>query len=215
MEEQQTNQPSQEQETATPKAKKNISGVNAADHQEFVNLAKALGIHHPQLFKHILSNYKNLLLVFDDLENSLIQHAKALAPHTFEKKIKKMVLRYAQAIIEAKNQPEQVVNLKLKNSAKSADARADALIEEILTRNDNAANWYDKMLLTKSSIMDYAIAKNKEEPEYYTIGKLVLNRCLERHSEQIEQHHKQHDLGANHNVLAHYERLKNQKIGNE
>lgn len=213
--EQQTNQPSQEQAAVTPKAKKNISGVNAADHQQFVTLAKALGIHHPQLFKHILSNYQNLPLVFDEVENSLMQQAKAFAPHTFEKRIKKMALRYAQAIIEAKNQPEVAVNLKLKNSAKSADARADALVAEIFTHNDNAINWYDKMLLTKSSIMDYATAKNKEDPEYYTIGKLVLNRCLERHSEQIEQHHKQHNLAPNHNVLAHYERLKTHKTGNE
>jgi hypothetical protein len=36
----------------------------------------------------------------------------------------------------------------------------------------------------------------------------VLDRALERYEERIKQHHEEHKLPDNHNIVAHYERLK-------
>jgi hypothetical protein len=117
-------------------------------------------------------------------------------------------------LISLKDKPEAPVNTKVKNSAKAADARADALIEQIFTNNNDAKHWYDKVLITKTSILDYAAKQKAADPDTIISGKLVLDRCLERHKEQIKQHHAEHGLTPNHNAIAHYERLKATKGDN-
>ena len=87
------------------------------------------------------------------------------------------------------------------------------MIEQIFNNNNNANHWYDKTLITKTSILDYASKQKATDPEAIVSGKLVLDRCIERHKEQIKRHHEEHKLTPNHNAIAHYERLKAIKGG--
>ena len=163
---------------------------------------------HKQLFTAMLNTYQSLRPEFDNAESAVMQEARALAPKNFDKSIKRAALRYAKSIIEQKDKLPRPVDISLKNSAKSADARVDALLEEIFKNNNEAVHWYDKILLTKSSILDYSKKQKSFDPTNIAMGKVVLDRALERYKEQIEQHHEEHKLADNHNIVAHYERLK-------
>ena len=163
---------------------------------------------HKQLFMAMLNTYQNLRLKFDETERVIMQEARELAPKNFDKSIKRVALRYAKNIIEQKNKPPRPIDTSLKNSSKSADVRADILITKIFEHNELADNWYDKILLTKSSILDYSKKQKDFGYENIAMGKVVLDRCLERNQELIERHHEKQGLKSNHNIVAHYERLK-------
>jgi hypothetical protein len=199
------------------KAKKreilSISNVPPVLHQAFSDLAISKKVTHNKLFAQVFYHYLNFPFELNNEESLIIQEANAIAPNSLGKKIKKMVLRYSEHLISLKDKPEAIVNTKIKNSAKAADARADALIEQIFNNNNNANHWYDKTLITKTSILDYASKQKATDPEAIVSGKLVLDRCIERHKEQIKRHHEEHKLTPNHNAIAHYERLKAIKGG--
>jgi len=190
-----------------------ISNVPPVLHQAFSDLAMSKKFTHNKLFAEIFYHYLNFPFELNEEESVIMQEANAIAPNSLGKKIKKMVLRYSEHLISLKDKPEAIVNTKIKNSAKAADARADALIEQIFKNNEDAKHWYDKTLITKTSILDYAAKQKATDPDAIISGKLVLERCLERHKEQIRQHHEEHKLTPNHNAIAHYERLKATKRG--
>jgi hypothetical protein len=186
-----------------------ISRIAQHIRRAFIKLAIDNKMTQGQLLTLIFNNYQNLSVEFSKQESSIIEQAKEIAPGTLKKKIRKGVLRYANDIINLKDLPAaSVVDISMKNSAKAADVRADALIAKIFEHNNHAANWYDKILLTKSSVLDYVEKQKTLEPEVICIGKLVLDRCLERNKELIKHHHEQHKLKNNHNTIAYYERLK-------
>lgn len=190
-----------------------ISNVPPVLHQAFSDLAISKKLPHNKLFAQVFYHYLNFPFELSCEESLVMQEAHKIAPNTLGKKIKKMVLRYAQVLISLKDKPKAIVNTKIKNSAKAADARADALIEQIFKNNEDAKHWYEKTLITKTSILDYAAKQKATDPEAIVSGKLVLDRCLERHKEQIKQHHEEHKLTPNHNAIAHYARLKAIKGG--
>lgn len=183
-------------------------------YQDFVKTAKSQRLQYHQLFQQAFTFYQNFFISLDDSELATMLEARMQAPQTLAKRIKKIALHYAQEIIAAKDKPPKAISIQTKNSAASAQARADALIQEIFTHNDNAARWYDKILLTKSSILEYAKKKKRQDTTSISIGYLVLDRCLERYQEQINDHHKQHELDPKHNSRAYYERLKTNKENN-
>jgi len=186
-----------------------ISRVTQDIKEGFAQLAIASNKTQSQLFTLIFNNYKNLNVEFNEEEIALIQQAKDTAPNTFKKKLKRGILRYANDAINMKDLPEaSSVDINKKNSARAADVRADTLITKIFEHNELAENWYDKILLTKSSILDYVEKQKILEPDTICIGKVVLDRCLERNKELIERHHEKQGLKSNHNVKAYYERLK-------
>lgn len=186
-----------------------IGRVNQSERKVFEQLVNNSSKEtHKRLFMAMLNTYQSLRPEFDDAESAIMQEARALAPKNFDKSIKRATLRYAKSIIEQKNKLPRPVDTKLKNSAKSADARADALIEEIFKNNNEAIHWYDKILLTKSSILDYSKKQKSLNPTSIAMGKVVLDRALERYEERIRQHTQEHKLADNHNIVAHYERLK-------
>jgi len=199
------------------KAKKreilSISNVPPVLHQAFSDLAISKKLPHNKLFAEIFYHYLNFPFELSCEESLVMQEAHKIAPNTLGKKIKKMVLRYSEHLISLKDKPEAPVNTKVKNSAKAADARADALLAQIFKNNEDAKHWYEKTLITKTSILDYAVKQKETDPDAIISGKLVLERCLERHKEQIRQHHEEHKLTPNHNAIAHYERLKATKGG--
>ena len=183
-------------------------------YQDFVKTAKSQRLQYHYLFQQAFTFYQNFFVSLDASELATMLEARTQAPQTLAKRIKKIALHYAQEIIAAKDKPPKAINIKAKNSAVSAKARADALIQEILAHNEQAVHWYDKILLTKSSILEYAKKKKQQDNEAISIGHLVLDRCLERHQEQINAHHKQHELNPKHNSRAYYERLKTNKENN-
>ena len=186
-----------------------IGRVKQSEREVFEQLVNSASFDtHKQLFTAMLNTYQNLRLEFDDAEREIMQEARELAPKNFDKSIKRASLRYAKNIIEQKNKPPLPIDTSLKNSAKSADVRADTLITKMFEHNELADNWYDKILLTKSSILDYSKKQKDLDPENIAMGKIVLDRCLERNQELIERHHEKQGLKSNHNIAAHYERLK-------
>lgn len=190
-----------------------INNIDQSLHKTFVDLAKSRHIYQSQLFTEAFNHYLNFRFELDETESAVMQEAHAIAPNSLGKKIRKMVLRYAEYLINLKDKPKAPVDTKVKNSAKAADARADTLIEQIFTNNNDAKHWYDKVLITKTSILDYAAKQKVSDPHAIVSGKLVLDRCLERHKERVKQHHIEHGLTPNHNAMAHYERLKATKGG--
>jgi hypothetical protein len=190
-----------------------ISNVTPSLHQAFSDLARSKKFTHNKLFAKVFNHYLNFPFELSEEESANIQEAHKIAPKSLGKKIQKMVTRYAQVLISLKDKLEAPINTKIKNSGKSADARADALLAQIFKNNEDAKHWYEKTLITKTSILDYAVKQKATDPEAIVSGKLVLDRCLERHKEQIKQHHEEHKLTPNHNAIAHYARLKMTKEG--
>jgi hypothetical protein len=188
-----------------------ISNVNSVLHQAFSDLAISKKLTHNKLFAQIFYHYLNFPFELNNDESLVIQEAQAIAPNSLDKKIKKVALRYAQELISLKDKPQAPINTKIKNSAKAADVRADALIEQLFKSNEDAKHWYEKILITKTSILDYAAKQKATDPEAIISGKLVLDRCLERHKKRIQHHHEEHKLAPNHNAIAHYARLKGTK----
>ena len=176
--------------------------------QAFVGIKKRRNIHYNQLFQEVFRFYQNFYFDLNDEELALMQQASKLAPHTLTSRTKKLTLRYAQNIITTGNKPAKPINLQAKNSAAAAKARANSLLQEIMTHNDNACHWYDKILITKSAILEYAKKKKQQDSASLSLGHLVLSSCLERHQEEIEAHHKQHGLDPKHNSRAYYERSR-------
>ena len=117
------------------KAKKreilSISNVPPVLHQAFSDLAMSKKLPHNKLFAQVFYHYLNFPFELSCEESLVMKEANAIAPNSLGKKIKKMVLRYSEHLISLKDKPEAIVNTKIKNSAKAADARADALIEQI------------------------------------------------------------------------------------
>lgn len=202
-------------ETKTPKAKDSsvltIHNVNHIVRNTFRKLSISHNLTQPLFLATMIKAYQNLHLEFDDSERAIMQEARELTPKTFDKRIRKLVLRYAKTIINQKDQPPRPVDIKLKNSSAAANARADALIEKIFKHNNEAANRYDKIFLSKSSIFDYSEKQKAQDPTNITIGQVVLDRALERNKERIDKHHREHKLADNHNITAYYERLKAEK----
>ena len=177
--------------------------------QDFEKLAEDNKATKKQLFVSMLNNYKNLSLEFNETEVALIKQAKEVALQAFKKAAKKAILQCAKKVRDMEDQlKDTTIDPSLKNSARSADVRADTLITKIFEHNELADNWYDKTLLTKSSVLDFIEKQKQLDPETIAIGKVVLDRCLERNKELIQLHHEEHELKSNHNVKAHYERLK-------
>ena len=186
-----------------------IGRVKQSEREVFERLVSDSNLDtHKQLFTAMINTYQSLRPEFDNAESAIMQEARKLAPKNFDKSIKRAALRCAKNIIEQSNKPPRPIDTSLKNSSKSADVRADILITEIFEHNELADNWYDKILLTKSSILDYAKKQKSTDSTNIAIGKVVLDRCLERNQELIERHHEKQGLESNHNIAAHYERLK-------
>jgi hypothetical protein len=178
-----------------------ISNVNSVLHQAFSDLAISKKLTHNKLFAQIFYHYLNFPFELNNDESLVIQEAQAIAPNSLDKKIKKVALRYAQELISLKDKPQAPINTKIKNSAKAADVRADALIEQLFKSNEDAKHWYEKILITKTSILDYAAKQKATDPEAIISG----------HKKRIQHHHEEHKLAPNHNAIAHYARLKGTK----
>lgn len=189
-----------------------ISGVGQLARTTFIDLAKNNDMTQGQLFTLMFDNYLNLYVEFSEADNTIIRQAQKIAPDTLKRKIKKSVVRYADEIINPKDVPnEAAARVGLKSSPRAADVRADMLLKQIFKDNDNAINWYDKILLTKSSLLNYIEKQKTLEPEIISIGKTVLDRCLERNKELIKEHHEKHKLTPDHNTKAYYEYQKTTK----
>ena len=180
-------------------------------HKVFSDLAKSRNLTQAELFTLMLNDYLSLGFDFNATEAAIMQEAKTLFPGTYEKRLKKTVLGYAESLINFENNPSNPVDVNNKNSRRAARARAENLIEQMINQNNTASNWYDKIFLTKSSVLDYASKQKQSNPNAIVPGKAVLNCCLERNRERIEQHHAEHKLTPEHNATAYYERRKSTK----
>ena len=185
-----------------------ISGIDKLIKSEFTDLALSKNITQAQFLAVLLSNYKNFYISLNEEEQEIMDKACKIAPNTLKKKIKKGALRHATNLINTQRTKKDIVDTNAKNSPRAADARADALLEQIFKHNDAATNWYDKIFITKTALLDHCQEQKELNPQSISIGKAVLDRCLERCKGLIENHHKKHKLESKHNTRAYYERLK-------
>jgi len=192
-----------------------ISGIEEVVKSEFIHLAIINNITQAQFLATLLNNYKNFYAPLNKEEQEIMQQALKLAPKSLEKKIKRGALRYATDIINLQKVDKSTIDISIRNSPKSADLRADHLIEEIFKHNDTTTNWYDKIFINKNSILDYSEKQKELKPNTISIGKAVLDRCLERLFLVIKDHHKKHSLDIHHNTKAYYERLKLKNLKNQ
>lgn len=185
-----------------------ISGINPVVKNEFIELTLSNKTTQAQLLATLLNNYRNFYIDLSKEEQKLMQEALILAPTSLKKKIKRGALRYAIDIVNFQKTDKRDIDINIKNSSKAADVRADALLNQIFKHNDTSTNWYDKIFIKKTSVLDYAIEQKELKPESFCVGKVVLDRCLERNKILINNHHKKHELENDHNTKAYYERLK-------
>ena len=185
-----------------------ISSIDEVIRSEFIHLAISNNVTQAQFLAILLNNYKNFYAPLNKKEQEIMQQALKIAPKSLEKKIKRGALRYATDIVNLQKVDKDTIDITIRNSPKSADLRADHLIEEIFKHNDTATEWQDKIFITKNSILDYSKKQKELEPQMISIGKAVLDRCLERLQLIIKDHHKKHGLDIHHNKKAYYERLK-------
>jgi hypothetical protein len=196
----------------TPKRKRgaslSISGIDPAVKKEFAQLSIIANMTQAEFTRILLSNYKHLNVEFDQVEQERLDTALEKSPVLLKRKIKKSILRHIDAIINSPSEETDKADISIKTSPRSADSRADSLLDQILKHNETASNWYDKIFITKSSIQVYAKEQRKLGNDSLMPGKAVLDRCLERHKEAIEAHHRDQGLGSSHNNKAYYARLK-------
>lgn len=185
-----------------------ISGIDKLIKSEFTDLALSQNITQAQFLAVLLNNYRNFYIPLNEKEQEVMDKACKIAPNTLKKKIKKGALRHATNLINTQRTKKDIVDTNVKNSPRAADARADALLEQIFKHNDAATNWYDKIFITKAALLDHCQEQKELNPQSVSIGKAVLDRCLERCKGVIEHHHKKHKLESKHNTRAYYERLK-------
>jgi hypothetical protein len=192
-----------------------ISGIDKLIKSEFIDLALSKNITQAQFLAVLLNNYKNFYIPLNQEEQEIMGKAYRIAPNTLKKKIKNGALRHASNLVNTQRTVKNVVDTNAKNSPRAADARADALLEQIFKHNEAATNWYDKIFITKTALLDRCQEQKELNPESVSIGKAVLDRCLERCRVLIENHHKEHKLESKHNTRAYYERLKIKNLKNQ
>ena len=184
-----------------------LTGVTAEFKSEYDKLAKNKNMTHIEFAKVLLENYKHFNVDFIETEIAIIDQALHTAPITYRKKIKKSVLRCATGVVDS-NTTDATVDTDKINSSKAADKRVDILLQLMFKHNKTASNKYDKIFISKSSLLEF-INKAKEAGDIaMTTSKAVINRCLERRRSLIEAHHVEQALNSSHNLKAYYERLK-------
>lgn len=184
-----------------------LTGVTPEFKIEYDNLAKDNNMTHAEFAKILLDSYKHFHLEIEEKDKDIINQALQVAPNTYKNKIKKAALRYAGNIVESNNLDSNVDENKT-NSSKSADKRADNLLEMLFKHNETSTNNYDKIFITKSSFLEF-ISKVKDDGKIkFITSKAVIARCLERRRDLIEEHHNKQGLDDSHNLKSYYTRLK-------
>lgn len=184
-----------------------LTGITPEFKIEYDNLAKDNRMTHTEFAKVLLENYKHFNIEVEEKDKNIINQALSIAPNTYKNKVKKAVIRYATNIVESNNLDSTIDENKT-NSSKSADKRADNLLEMIFKHNESATNNYDKIFITKSSFLDFANKIKNDGKTKFTTSKAVIVRCLERRRALIEAHHNEQGLDDSHNLKSYYERLK-------
>jgi hypothetical protein len=192
-----------------------ISGIDKLIKSEFIDLALSKNITQAQFLAVLLNNYRNFYIPLNEEEQRIIDKACKIAPNTLKKKIKSGALRHAANLVNTQRTTKDIVDPNARNSPRAADARADALLGQIFKHNEAATNWYDKIFITKAALLDHCQEQKELNPKSISIGKAVLDRCLERCRMLIENHHKEHKLESKHNTRAYYERLKIKNLKNQ
>lgn len=187
-----------------------ISGIDPLIKSEYARLAVIANMTQAEFARTLLSNYKCFNLDFSKEEQERLDIALEKTPSSLKKKIKRSILRHVESEI---NRPSKVINndINAKTSSRSANARADALLDQIIKHNELATNWYNKIFITKSSMQSYVQQQRGLKAGSLIPGKTVIDRCLERNKELITAHHLEQGLDSNHNSKAYYARLKEQK----
>ena len=202
-----------------PRTKKglslSISGIDKLVKSEFIDLALSKNITQAQFLAVLLNNHRNFYIPLNEEEQRIMDKACKIAPNTLKKKIKSGALRYAANLVNTQRTKKDIVDPNVRNSPRAADARADALLGQIFKHNEAATNWYDKIFITKAALLDHCQEQKELNPKSISVGKAVLDRCLERCRMLIENHHKEHKLESKHNTRAYYERLKIKNLKNQ
>jgi hypothetical protein len=188
-----------------------ISSIDPLVKTEYARLAVLADMTQAEFTRTLLGNYKCFNLDFSKEEQERLEVALQKTPASLKNKIKRSILRHVETAI---NCPTKVINndINAKTSSHSANARADALLGQILKHNETTSNWYDKIFVTKSSMQSYVQKQKGLNAGGLASGKTVIDRCLERNKELITAHHLEQGLDSNHNSKAHYARLKAHKF---
>ncbi|GEM_PF-4152251 len=188
-----------------------ISSIDPLVKTEYARLAVISDMTQAEFTRTLLSNYKCFNLDFSKEEQERLDIALQKTPSSLKNKIKRSILRHVESAI---NRPTKVINndINAKTSSHSANARADALLGQILKHNKMVANWYDKIFITKSSMQSYVQQQKGLNAGCLTPGKTVIDRCLERNKELIATHHLEQGLDSSHNSKAYYARSKQHKF---
>jgi len=184
-----------------------LTGITPEFKIEYDNLAKDNSMTHTEFATVLLDSYKYFNIEVEEKDKVIIKQALSIAPNTYKNKIKKAVLRYAANIIESNNLDSTIDENKT-NSSKSADKRADNLLEMLFKHNETATNNYDKIFITKSSFLEFINKVKTDGKTKFTTSKAVIARCLERRRALIETHHNEQGLDDSHNLKSYYARLK-------
>lgn len=183
--------------------------LNTELRDKFVDLANSKGLTQFQLIEVLLRGH-NLWggIVFDEEETELIQRGVKVAPESFQKKLRRGILRYAKDMIKSETLDKSDIDVNVKTSQRAGNLRADQLIEKMFEHNNEAANPFDKIFITKSSAYRFSLKQKALDSDRLAPSNIVINKCLERNKEVIMLHHKEHHLDKDHNFKSVYQRSK-------
>ena len=193
--------------TKTTRLSLSTSGVTPEFKKEYQELVKNSNLTHIEFIQMLIHTYKSFNKDFTQDELETINQALEIAPTAYKKRFKKSVLRSARSIINS-NELNDEIDINNLHSTKAANKRVDDLLESLFKHNETTTNSNDKIFITKSSFLRFIEKAKKDGVITIAPSKTTVNICLERHNSQINKHHEEQQLNANHNLKAYYKRLK-------
>lgn len=157
---------------------------------------RRLGISYGKMLMHLWSNYGNADILDDQGERELIQKAidrMKLSAGEFTRRAK---LYYASIATG-----EKILDKSLSKNTLDANERLAKVVEAMMSHNEKAKNWWEKMYIAPNTIQKYVVA-HKKELGFMSLNHRVLSRLDELYGDLLQKHFEQHELDKDHNIKA-------------
>jgi len=175
---------------------------------DFINTVDERNISRANLF----TEYYELNNLFDfnftDEEKKDIVKIKEVLPDALAQRIRKCITSLSKRI-DSLGSKETVVGSR--NSTNSAFLRITNIVDEMMKTNDKAKKWHDKRFINQKSIFDHGQQAKQLDSNKMGVGISSIKQYLAVNKTSIEEHHKKHELGKEHNLKAHYFKMNEKK----
>lgn len=172
---------------------KNKIDLKGQIREDFKDLITATGFKGTQVefFQHLISSYTPSNLFGVD-EREKINEAARIADMTTETIIVAGALQYANKIIDSVSD----------GKSGNADIRINNFVNGIMSYNDSATNWFEKVEITQGLLAD-------KDKNYGGVNggfnRANIQRYLSANRNRIDEHHAKNKIEKDHNrTVANY-----------